>query len=408
MSQYIIKCARHISYWSIVLIPFSISVAPPFTYTCMGFLAFSFLLKKVLRKEKLFLPNPLYIPLALLFLISLISFRNSVDYHASMIGIRKLFINVFMFLICAQEIKDKRHVAAIAFAVVCGGVLASFDAVWQVAFGRDFIRSYAPILNIGLKRATAAFPDSNVLGIYLSVIIPLIAGLALFYFKGRQKILMLGATILVLAGIILTFARGTALAVFFSIFFISICRKNKIVPLIFLSILLIFLFVMPKGIKDWARQVNYNPVRFMLNDDRISIYRNAINMIKQHPFIGVGVNTFAKNYLKYKLPEPEGAKTGDTMYAHNHFLHMAGEIGLLGLGVFFWMLFRLFKRGAYIYRNIKDDYLKIVSLSVAACLIAFLINGLTETSLYYARVAMIFWYMAGFYLALENEYPRCS
>jgi putative inorganic carbon (HCO3(-)) transporter len=123
-------------------------------------------------------------------------------------------------------------------------------------------------------------------------------------------------------------------------------------------------------------------------------------MISHHPLVGVGVNTFTRNYLKYKLPEPENAKTSDAIYAHNNFLHMAGEIGLLGLGCFLWILFNLFKTGIWLYQNLKEEYLKIVAISLIACFIAFLINGLTETSLYYSRVAMIFWYLIGLSLAL--------
>jgi hypothetical protein len=37
-----------------------------------------------------------------------------------------------------------------------------------------------------------------------------------------------------------------------------------------------------------------------------------------------------------------------------------------------------------------------------ACLIAFLVNGLTETSLYYPRVVMIFWYLIGISLSLNR------
>jgi hypothetical protein len=81
---------------------------------------------------------------------------------------------------------------------------------------------------------------------------------------------------------------------------------------------------------------------------------------------------------------------------------MAGEIGLSGLGIFFWFLFRLFKKSIFIYKGLTDKYYKILSLSITACLIAFLINGLTETSLYYSRVAMIFWYLIGFALSLTK------
>lgn len=400
--QKIIKYLNFITYWSIVIIPFSISIAPAFTNTFMGFLFFSFLVKKILKKERLFIATPISIPFLFLIFASLISFINSVDYAVSSRGITKLLQNAFLFLICAEEIKDRRHIQRIVLSVILGASLASFDAIWQVNFGKDFIRGKEPILNIGLTRATAAFPDANIFGIYLSAIAPLIIGLALYYFDGRKKIAMLLVSVLATIGIILSYSRGTALALYVSILFISICRRNKIISIGLIILLLIFPFIMPKNIKDWAKAINYNPLVFMCNSDRITVYGNTINMIRHHPVIGVGVNTFSKNYLKYKLPEPDNAKTSDFMYAHNHFLHMAGEIGLLGLGVFLWLLFRLFKKSLFIYRNLTDKYYKILSLSITACLTAFLINGLTETSLYYSRVAMIFWFLIGFALSLNK------
>jgi O-antigen ligase len=144
----------------------------------------------------------------------------------------------------------------------------------------------------------------------------------------------------------------------------------------------------------------------MCNDDRIAIYRNTLNMVKAHPFIGVGANTFMKNYRFYKeSPEYRNVVTIDYIYAHNNFLHMAGELGLTGLAVFFWLLYALFKQGFSIYSRLKNDYLKVISLSAMASFAAFLVNGLTESSLYYSRVAPLFWYLAGLTLALKNFLP---
>jgi putative inorganic carbon (HCO3(-)) transporter len=126
-------------------------------------------------------------------------------------------------------------------------------------------------------------------------------------------------------------------------------------------------------------------------------------MIKAHPIIGVGANTFMKSYKKYKtFPEYRGIVTLDEMKAHNNFLHMAAEIGLTGLVIFFWFLYRLFRVSKNIYRLAGDNYFKTVSLSLIACLIAFLINGLTESSLYYSVVAALFWYIAGLSLSLKK------
>jgi len=79
---------------------------------------------------------------------------------------------------------------------------------------------------------------------------------------------------------------------------------------------------------------------------------------------------------------------------------MGGEIGLLGLSSFLWFLFLIFKFSRRIYLRVKDNFLKVSSLSLNACVIAFLINGLTETSLYNAKVAVMFWFLAGLTLSI--------
>lgn len=402
MKEKIIRYLDFIIYWAMVVIPFSIAIAPGMTYSFMGLLAFSYICKKLIKWERPLINTAVSIPFLLLIIVSLISFKNTIDFRASIQGITKLLQDILLLLICAEEVRDKKHIKYIVFSIAAGACLSSYDGLWQVIFGKDFIRGHAPIINIGLIRATAAFPNANVFGVYLSAIAPLLIGLALFYYKGTRKILMLIVAGLAAFGIVLTFSRGTALALYLSVLFICLMRKNKALSSLLIILLLIFPFIMPKSIKDWAAQVNYNPVRFMLNDDRISVYKNALNMIKHHPIVGVGVNTFSKNYLTYKLPEPDWAKTADSMYAHNHFLQMAGEIGLLGLVIFFWLLYRLFKANFSVYQRLKDEYLRVVTLSLIACFIAFLVNGLTETSLYYSRVAMIFWYLIGVSLSLKK------
>lgn len=413
-----LKYLNYIIYWSMVIIPFSISIAPALTYTFMGFLFIGFILKKIILilkdspsctylrkglKEKLFVNTAVNLPFLILAFISVISFRNTIDYYSSAKGIMKLLQNIFMVLICAEEIKDRRHITRVILSIVLGASLASFDGLWQIIFGKDFIRGNAPILNIGLKRATAAFPNANVFGAYLSAITPLIAGLAFYYYKGKSKLIMLGASLLSLSGVVISFSRGTGLAIYLSLLFISILiGRNKITPVILILILLISPILMPKEIKSWAKGANYNPLAVLFNTDRASIYKNTMNMIYHHPFIGVGVNTFSKNYLRYKLPEPNDARTSDYMYAHNNFLQMAGEIGLLGISVFFWLLYRFFKKSFAIYRMAKDNLYKVISLSISAGILSYLINGLTETTLYYSRVAMIFWFLMGFALALEK------
>lgn len=429
----ILKCLDYIIYGAIILIPFFLSIAPAPVNILMGFLIISFLAKKALKKEQLFTATRLNTSLLLLFLITCLSFFNSINYFDTLKGgVARLIGYILIFFIMVEEVKAPRHIKMIVFAISAGIILASFDGIWQVLTGRDFIRGYAPVINIGLIRATAAFKDSNLLGIYLSAFAPLVWGLNLYYFKNKkiafggnfkrfsqlygkvfytfsyhkQKLAFIFVSLIALIGIILTYSRPTLFAIYIALFFLSIAKRDKKIISFLIIILFIGPFILPQSVKKLARQVEYNPLRFMCNDDRIAVYRNSFNMIKDHPFIGLGANTYMKNYKEYREPvEYRNVVTQDYMYAHNNFLHMAAEIGLIGLGLFIRVLYKLFMECRNIYRKIDNDYLKIISLSLSACLIAFLVNGLTESSLYYSRVAIIFWYIMGLALALNKFSP---
>jgi len=379
-------------------------IAPAPMNVFMGLAIASFISKKILKKEQVFIKSSLNLPLLFLFIITCFSILNSINYYDTIKGgILRLFQYICIFFIILEELRERRQIKNIIFSMVFGIILVSFDEIWQIYTGSDFIRGYKTIVNIGLVRATASFKDANTLGIYLSAIAPLILGLTLYYFKNKRKIILSLISFIALIGIVLTYSRPTLLAVYIALFLLSIVRKDKVLIAFLIIFTLISPFILPKSVKDWARQVNYNPLRFMCNDDRIAIYRNSFNMIRHNPILGVGANTYMKNYKIYKeSPEYRNIVTADYLYAHNNFLHIAAEIGLIGLGVFIWLLYKLFRECINIYKQLDDYFLKMVSLTLSACLISFLINGLTESSLYSSRVAMIFWYLIGFSLALNK------
>ena len=392
-----------IIYWSIVVMPFSVAIAPGPANVFIGLMVLAFLSNKIIFRKKLFVKTPVTLPFLVLILVSFLSFGNSIDMSDSFRGIIKLLKYLFIFLICAEEVKDVKHIKRIVLSLASGVFLVSIDAFWQLFSGKDFIWG-APAWpsTINLARASASFPDPNVMGIYLCAIIPLVAGLALFYRKGKTSPAMIVVGILAVSGLLVTFSRGSGLGLYIALLFLSIVNNKKILTALLLCVLLVYPLIMPPQIKQWAKEINYNPLVFMFNRDRISIYKNAINMIEHHPVIGVGVNTFSRNYLKYKLPEPENAKSADAVYAHNIYLHMAGEIGLLGLGAFLWFIYVFFRQGFAVYKKLDDGYLKVVAVSLLACVLAFLVNGFTETNLYYPRVVMVFWYLIGVSLALNK------
>ncbi len=394
--------SEFILYWSIVLFPFSVAIATGAANTFFGFLVFSYFLKKAVKRESPFVNTPLTLPFLFFLAAAFVSIFNTVSLSESWHGITKILKSGLIFLIYAEAIADIRHLKRIVLAMACGILITSIDGLWQLQYGWDFVRGKTVQSSpIELARPTGPFSNPNVMGIYLGLIAPLVIGLTLYYYQGRKFIYYAIVSLFAVTGIYITFSRGSGLGLFFSVFFLAFMRRNKPVLIVLIAALLIFPLVMPKNIKNWAKIADYNPVVFLLNQDRISMYMNSAHMISEHPFIGVGVNTFAKNYGKYKTEKAEAyAHTTDTAYAQNNFFQMAGEVGLLGLGLFFWLLWVLFAQLFRYYKNSKEGYLRVFSLSLIAAFISFLINGLTESSLYYSRVSMMFWLFVGMALSL--------
>lgn len=391
--------------WTIILIPFFMAIAPAPVNILAGFLIASFLAKKIITREPLFVKTAINLPLAFFFAVTCLSLINSIYLKDSLRGgVLRLLQYSFMFFAVASEVKDRRHLRALVFSACFGLSLVSIDGIWQVFTGNSFIRpEFTPVFNLDLVRATASFKDSNTYGIYLSAIAPLALGLTMYYYKRVKKAIFMIVSLLAMAAIILTYSRPTLLAIFIVFIFFAIAKKDRVLMVLLLIFTISSPFLLPNSVKDWAKQMEYNPLRFMCNDDRIAIYLNSFNMIKAQPIIGLGANTYMKNYKKYKeVPEYRNIVTQDTMYAHNNFLHMAAEIGLLGLVIYLWLLFKLFTGLKSVYKSLADGYLKITALSLIACLIAFQVNGLTESSLYYSRVAVIFWFLCGLGFSLKN------
>ena len=399
-----VKFFEFLIYWSIILIPFATAISNGMQNSVMGMLVVSFIINKLIKKERFFINTPVNTALTLFFFITCISIIHSVNIQDTLKGgILRLLIYIFVFFVVLQETKDKKHIGLVIGSVVFSLLLISIDAIWQDCIGKDFIRGYLPIVQLGLLRAKTSFSDPNTMGIYLTTLFPLLLG-CYFYFKKNKKIIFSCLICIVLTGILLTTSRFTIIATYVVLFLFGIIRKSKIIIIILVIFALSLPFILPRSVKDEAKKLEYNPIRCLLNDDRIAIFMNSLSMIKDHPVIGLGANTYMKNYKRYKnSPQYRNAITMDFMYAHNNFLHMAAEIGLLGLAIFIWFLYRLFKEAIILYQRQPEGFSKIVLLSSIGCLTAFLINGIYESSLYSARVALLFWYFAGFSLVVRNK-----
>ena len=71
---------------------------------------------------------------------------------------------------------------------------------------------------------------------------------------------------------------------------------------------------------------------------------------------------------------------------HNGFLNVTMTYGLIGLGIFLWVIFTAIKTGWKLYNNIEDGFLKQLALWItiylSALIVMFFISSEMEKSVF--------------------------
>lgn len=123
---------------------------------------------------------------------------------------------------------------------------------------------------------------------------------------------------------------------------------------------------------------------------RAHFWQGELQQIQAHPIIGTGVGSFRVEYPKYKLNMAgpmEGLQANHLLEnAHNFSFQMISEIGIIGLGLFLFMLWRIWKRAD------KDNPL---NLAMIAATFGFLCDNFYNVSFYYSACGMIFFLYLG-------------
>jgi len=118
----------------------------------------------------------------------------------------------------------------------------------------------------------------------------------------------------------------------------------------------------------------------------------ALEMVKDHPLLGVGLNNFTVRMGEY------GKVSGWVSFlqpVHNVYLLIAAEIGLVGLALFFGLLFSVFRLLLK-----KKNYLLLISMAqiTLLCLTDHYFWTLQQTSL-------LFWLLVGLVFSAAEEKP---
>lgn len=242
--------------------------------------------------------------------------------------------------------------------------------------------------------ATFPFRAKGFYSIYMTLggvlmLTVIIAAALRFSATGRRRSLLSLAGVVQLAAVIATFSRNAWLGVAAGFVALSLAaRRFQLVAVLGIAALL--LFVAPTYMAQRLTSL-WDP-RHDSARERLFMWQSGLQMVKDHPLLGVGPGGVKRVYPRYVHPEAVKRSTG---HLHSNPVQLAAERGLLGLLAWGWIWGAFFVRAGAILRRLPSGLGtdRMLTAGSLAAILGFLVAGLFEYNFGDSEVVMLAYLM---------------
>jgi O-antigen ligase len=286
-------------------------------------------------------------------------------------------VTCFLLYFCARRLARDPDSIRLAF----GGALAGF--VWEaLTAAREFFFS-------GAYRATAHLDQPNKLGHFLAGYLFLPFG---FVLQGGRRYFLRAAAIVCIAclGLMASVSRG-AVAAGLAMAIVAATRRRVVaIPILF--VLFTYELWLPQKVLDRFQSSMVEEQGQMSFDveheGRVLIWKPVLRMALSNP-MGVGLSQ-----IRYRLPEYgyEGSKLRD---AHNIYLQLAAEDGILACAVHVWLMLSICVIAYRLASRMRGTVEGAVGMGMFGTTVSFMISGFFGNFFYSNNLSGVFWILTG-------------
>lgn len=379
-----------------VLAPF----LPTMVVLCLVIVGVFSLLVRIGTSRALKLNNsPVSKYIVLFCFVYLIAALTSVSVSGSLYSSLVMILFALFALVFNQSFTSRRQIDFAVRLFVLAGTAVSLYGLYQYLFydpanAGSWIDSdmFSDITN----RVYSTLGNPNVLAEYLLLITPFAAAC---FINGKtfwQKALYLCCLAAMIVCMVVTYSRGGYIGLIFAaaIFIVMLDARFILVGLIALVALY---FVLPQTVIE--RFASIGNMSDSSTSYRVYIWLGTIAMLKDYWLSGIGPGNAAFNlvYPAY------GYNTISAPHAHNLYLQLMCDAGILGLLLFLLILFGYFRAAFSAFAGQRDKKARIYLIAAVSSVSGFLLQGMTDYSFYNNRVTLFFWVIIGLGAALVRR-----
>ena len=319
-----------------------------------------------------------------------------------------------IYLVTATTVRDRRVLAALVGALLLAALAEVGIGLLQTA-----LRIGPPHFLAGgvLMRAHGTFGQPNPYGGYLALILPIALAAALAAPRPRLRLVGWGVSAALALGIALSLSRGAWLGTLaaLSMVWLLESQRNRLraVALAYggvtATVIVLVLGVIPEAVMARVTDLfvygsrivqelrtGPNPDNWAILE-RVSQWYAGWRMFAENPILGVGIGNYPKAYETYALP---GWPTG-VGHAHNYYLNLAAEGGLLTFVAFLLFLALAWRLAARAWRQAPNAWGRTLALGLLGSLAAFSAHSLVD-SLFVHSLGILLGILFGLLSALSS------
>src|SRR6267154_4354764 len=315
----------------------------------------------------------------------------------------------FLTLVLCRDPNAKRR---LVFAMLSLGVFEALYGLIQYLTGWQQIFTY--VKKYYLEEATGTYINRNHFAGFLEMILPFAVVLALRWaallFKDASSgtatlrkiasrtellslVLWLFLATLLFVALVLSRSRMGIISILVSLVAILALAGTASMPartrvpvatLFFLGVLGLIVWI---GIDPVMSRFETLGQEYDLSDqNRISIWRDTLGLIRHHPLLGTGLGSYSVVYPSVQTV----FLTLLVEHAHCDYLEVASELGLPGAILLFGSIFWVMAQAVRQYQNVQNSFDKAVILGCIGSVAAILVHSVADFNLYIPANALVF------------------
>ncbi|MFB3923233.1 MAG: O-antigen ligase family protein [Terriglobia bacterium] len=335
----------------------------------------------------------------------------SVYPHETILVLMRLLAYLSGFVIAAQVFDSRKGQSSLLRILIFLGLFEAGYGIVQYTTGWQKIFTYTK--KYDLEEATGTYINRNHFAGLLELIIPLVLASIFYSFQawtsrrhmghtgrrdsGRnlaasQSLFYLFLLVLMVVAVIFSRSRMGILVTVFSIVFLALLAQLQLRKKVWMvGVFLFMACVLGYGL--WiglapvlARfEVVHDP-NYLQVEGRVAIWKDTVRLLRDYPLTGSGLGTFGIVFRKYQTALVDASVD----HAHNDYLEVAADTGLLGALLLFVPIFCLLGKMVLSFLAEARGYRRAVVLGCIGSTMGLLLHSVTDFNLQIPANALIF------------------